>query len=83
MTNTIDQIWAFVAVDPNDDNEGIPAMNIGDVMHPLICCDNDRLVGLKKMLEIIKTNTDIPKVTLRRFTLVEEISDWENYRIPE
>ena len=46
----IKHIWAFIATDPADDSEGIPAFLGRDgAWHPLEAADEDRLTDMRKI----------------------------------
>lgn len=38
----IDHFWAFIMVD-EDNNEGVPAIQVGERIMPLVCADVDRV----------------------------------------
>jgi len=47
----IDQIYAFVSVDPEDQNEGIIAMNMNGTAMPLIAADKARLKSMRPIAQ--------------------------------
>jgi hypothetical protein len=68
--DVIDELWAFVAIDPTDGNEGIPAIAAPDgsnMATPLVVADEARLRSLRpKAIEL--ANEYGVTVHLRRFT---------------
>lgn len=44
----IDEVWAVVAEDPNDNTEGVVAMQTDIGWLPLIAADKDRLENIKE-----------------------------------
>lgn len=83
MNRKIHEVWAFVCLDDGlgDGDEGIPAMSANGMAMPLIASDQARLESLKEMLKTIQEHTGVRPMELRRFTLSERITDWENYEI--
>lgn len=44
----IDQIWAAVSVDPDDNTEGVCAVQMNDHWMPLIAADEERLPFIRE-----------------------------------
>lgn len=43
MIKRVENLWLVVAVDPEDNTEGVVAETLGNLMMPLIAADEDRL----------------------------------------
>lgn len=65
MPHKIEQIWCWVATEP-DGSEGLPAMQMGDFMAPLIAADEARLKSLDAMAHEIAERTG-QRLTLYKF----------------
>lgn len=70
----IEHVWAFIATDPANGDEGIPAMMIGRTMCPLIGADEARLASLREMAQELVRMTGI-KIRLVRFDSLVELGD--------
>lgn len=77
----IDEIWAFVSVDPNDGNEGIIAQTMGDTWMPFVAADKARLDALRPIVEHLVHKRGIT-VKLVKFTQREEIETLESNEKP-
>lgn len=73
-TFRIEHVWAFIATDPGNGDEGIPAMMIGRTMCPLIGADESRLASLREMAQELVRMTGI-KIRLVRFDSMVELGD--------
>jgi hypothetical protein len=51
----IEKLWAYIAVDPVDTNEGIVAMENHGIMMPLIAADRVRLFELRPYAQRVAT----------------------------
>jgi hypothetical protein len=47
----INEVWAFVSVDPKDGNEGVMATTTGRYWLPLIGADGERIKSLRPIVE--------------------------------
>ena len=57
----IERLYAFIATDPSDGDEGIMAFSTPEgMMMPMIGADMDRVKSLELMAEQIKQATGIP-----------------------
>lgn len=80
MGNKITELYCWIALDPADDNEGVPATNIiingADYMVPLMGADKARIASLRKHAEQVKAEMG-PDIAfrLRRFVITEEVVD--------
>lgn len=72
----IDTMFAFVAVDA-ENNEGVPAVKIGQMLVPLMCADKDRVDSLRSIALQLARNSKA-KIKLIRFTNREELEEF-NY----
>lgn len=73
----IDQLWAFVSVDPNDSTEGVCAFRQPDgTMLPLVAADEARLVLLRPIAQNIARLSGM-KLKLIRLTTREDLEDIE------
>lgn len=68
----IKSIWAFVAIHPGDEDEGVTACKIGDQWMPLIAADEKRLKDLRPMAQLIARETKID-IKLVRFDVRTEL----------
>jgi hypothetical protein len=55
----IEKLWAFVAVDPADTNEGIVAMENRGITMPLIASDRVRLAELRPYAQRVATQLGV------------------------
>lgn len=70
MPHKIETLWAWVALDPIDGDESIPAMQLPDhVLMPLIGSDRVRVDVIHTMAEIVQAQGPI-RMELRRFEYV-------------
>lgn len=66
----ITELWAWVSVDPEDGDEGIPAfLDIHGAWMPMIMADRDRIKGLRKQAEQMAKLTPNP-LQLRKFSVM-------------
>jgi hypothetical protein len=70
----IESVWAFVSVDPEDDNEGICSMMWGGSLLPMIASDKTRVEQLKPIARDLKHYTGM-RIKLVKFTVREEIEE--------
>ncbi len=68
----IQELYAYVSVDPEDQNEGIIAMATPSGPLPLVGADIDRMKSLRKVAEDVAERSKI-QVKLLRFSVREEI----------
>lgn len=71
----ITEIYAFIAIDPRDDNEGIPAISGPwqdgqEVMMPLVGADRERIISLLSLAQDLCTRSGKP-MRLVRFSQME------------
>lgn len=69
----INHIWAFLAVD-DDDEEGVAGAMINGTMMPLIAANEARLHDLRAYAENIAFHSGLP-IKLVKFTTREEIEE--------
>lgn len=72
----IDEIWAWVMLDDEDGNEGIPAFRSGGVLYPMVGADGDRAMQLREMAQGFADLARAP-ITLRRFSRMEILETLE------
>lgn len=72
----IDAIWAFLSVDEDSDCEGLPALQVGDKVLPMVAADPDRLEGLRGLAEQMSRRSGM-RMTLVKFTKREEVEVYE------
>lgn len=72
----IERIWAFVSVDPADNNEGVAAATIHGAFMPLIAADQARLDSLRPYARAIAraSGMTLRLVEFSQRTVVEEIA---------
>lgn len=80
MGNKITELYAWIALDPADDNEGMPATDIViDGMRyfvPLLGADMDRVTSLRRYAKEVKASMPGNVVfRLRRFIITDEVVD--------
>lgn len=68
----VDEIWAWVSVDPADKNEGVISFNSQVGPMPMVGADKDRMMSMRPLAEQIAKNSGI-EVKLLRFTTRSEI----------
>jgi hypothetical protein len=68
----IEQMYAFVAVDPTDNTEGIPAFIAPGGPMPMVGADMARVESLRPIAQQIATATGVP-ITLCRFEVRTEV----------
>lgn len=70
---TIDEMYAFIIVDPEDGDEGIPTFSPMPGVHaPMIGADPDRVLSLRSLAEQVATDMQAP-VKVVRFSVREEL----------
>lgn len=73
MPKTIDELYAFVVMDPTDETEGIPTWSPEPgVSAPIIGSDHDRVVSMREYVQKMATALQLP-MTLVRFSQREEL----------
>lgn len=79
----IKDIWAFVAVDPKDGDEGICSFQMfdGDVHWPLVAADQTRVEQWRPIAQGIAKQAGV-EVKLVRFTTRVEVESYEGSRQP-
>lgn len=70
--NRIDEVFAFVVVDPLDNTEGIPSLFTGQGWAPMVAADRERVESLRPRAEGLAKRLGLP-ITLLRFTNREEM----------
>jgi hypothetical protein len=70
----IKHVWAFIALDPDDDSEGMPAVLNGDMWMPLVAADEDRLQSLLPKVRAMVRDTGM-RIRLVRFDTMTELGD--------
>lgn len=68
---TIDALFAWVVTEP-DGGEGVCSALIGDIHHPLVGADMDRIKSYRDHAEFIRCETGYP-VRLVRFSMREDL----------
>ncbi len=64
----ITEVWAWTVVDPEDGEEGIPALQAADgTALPLIAADRNRLEAMRPWVQDLADAHGMP-LTLKRFT---------------
>jgi hypothetical protein len=77
VTKTIDELYAFIVLDTNDDSEGIPTyMAMPGLASPMIGADKDRVASLRDLAQQVATDYQQP-VTMVRFSTRELIETIE------
>jgi hypothetical protein len=66
----IDEIYAFIASDEN--GEGLPAIQHGNMMLPMVCADKARVDSLREKARMLARESG-NKITLCRFSVREEM----------
>ncbi len=74
MAKTIDELWAFCAIDPTDGNEGIVGAQLDGSWFPLVGADLVRVASYRAVARRIGESTQ-SKIILKRFSTmtVEEV----------
>jgi hypothetical protein len=76
--NRITEVFCFICLDPDDNNEGIPAiegvLNGRQILMPLVGADFARLQSLIPAAKDLVKQTGKP-MRLAKFKLVEEMGD--------
>lgn len=73
----IDEMWAWVAFDPEDGNEGIPAFAAaGGLMLPMVGADWDMVRSLRSLAQDAANLSGRP-ITLRRFSQMTVVDTLE------
>ena len=70
----ITEIFAFISIEKDLDDEGIIAWKIGDKWMPLVGADKERVDSLRQLAERTKKITG-KKVTLAKFTRREDLEE--------
>ncbi len=75
MSFKINEIWAYITVDPKDGDEGIPAFSTSSgMMLPMVCADKRRVISLIPAAEAIAKANGV-KIKLVRFYGMEVIEE--------
>lgn len=69
----IEKITAFVAID-NDDEEGIVGIQLGDIMMPMVCADEDRIAQMFVHAKNIASQTGKP-IRILQFSVREDVTE--------
>lgn len=73
----IEQMYAFVALDPEDDTEGVPAYTAPNgMMMPLVGADMTRVESLRPVAQELARVTGV-RITLCRFEVRTELEVFE------
>lgn len=73
----IEQMYAFVALDPEDNTEGIPAFPAPDgTPMPMVGADMARVDQLRPIAKLLATHMGL-KITLCRFEVRTELEEFE------
>lgn len=67
----IDEIYAYIAADKNEDDEGLMGMLMGKTWVPLVGADTKRMKSLKPIAKLISEKTG-KKAVLAHFTKRED-----------
>jgi hypothetical protein len=68
----IDQMFAFTAIDPIDNIEGVVSVTIGGTAMPLVGADMERIQSLRPLASEVARRLK-QKITLKRFSEVSVI----------
>lgn len=69
----ITECFMFICQDSDSNDEGVPAVRIGEVWAPLVCADMARVDSMRKYaLKVAKTGKS---VRLVRFSQMEELGE--------
>lgn len=68
----LSSLTAFVAIDKDDDSEGIVSAPIFGMMQPLIGADDARVMQLRPLAQAISDATGV-EIKLARFTVREDV----------
>lgn len=68
----IDEMYAFVQLDPTDNTEGVIGFHSEQGWMPMVGADTARVESLRAMAQKVATETGAP-VKVLRFTVREEI----------
>lgn len=71
---TIDEMYAFVTIDPNDNIEGIISFKAGDTHYPCVGADMAKVDQLRNTAQFISTIAG-SRVEVIKFTNREHV-DW-------
>lgn len=63
---TIDEVWAFCAIDPADGTEGLISMQTAEGHLPFVCADRERVEQMWPLARRIAQQTG-RRVLLKRF----------------
>ena len=69
----IKSIWAFIATNPEDDSEGIPAALMSGTWMPLMAADEDRVASLRPIARDLVSRG--AKIRLVRFDTMVELDE--------
>lgn len=78
----ITELWAFIAIDPKDGNEGVPTVQIGGLVMPLIAADEARLRDLREIAQIFCNQSGVP-LTLAKFSVRTNVETFAPKPQPE
>lgn len=75
MSNfVITKVTAFVAIDPNDGDEGVIGFKTDNGWLPLICADEDRIKQMFPIAEKLRTDTG-QDYSIIQFSVREDVTD--------
>lgn len=78
MKKIIDEIFAFTII-TEDDIEVVPAIELGDFIHPMVGSDMDRIQSLTGLAKKVQSDSG-KTIRLYRFSNKEEIH-WERKEV--
>ena len=77
----IEEMYAYVSVDPSDGNEGIITVSLAGQPYPMVGADKERMMSMREHAIGIAKKTKI-KVRLKRFKTMRVIEEFD-YREKE
>lgn len=66
------EVYAFMAVDPADDSEGIVGYKIGNSIVPLVASDDKRLDSYRPLAQQVATATN-QEIRVAKFSIREDL----------
>lgn len=76
MKKRIEEMFAFVSIDPKDDIEGVVAANLRGNWHPLVGADMERIESLRPLAAKVARDAGI-KIRLIKFSVREDLGEVE------
>jgi len=70
----VDEVFAFLSIDPKDGNEGITGYRTPDGWLPLLCADKARVDSMRGLAQEMSTATNA-RMKLVRFSLREDLEE--------